>query len=185
MIQGRRWLIAVDVLESEDPDEDVSIDHNGDFWDEEDERDLVGAGVTEQVEDMQKAVKYSYISSYMLKPSHLLTQGFENNRMAQEMLFKHMFNFGARAEWRQGRRGLSSYLGVEITKDQCRLLNPTTLYCIAGYILEDAVDYRALNSLPKIRLDFIDGSTSSHCSILNSTKIPEKISQAHKLASSH
>ena len=43
---------------------------------------LVGAGVTEHLEDMQKAFKYSFLSYYMLKPYHLITQAFENNRMA-------------------------------------------------------------------------------------------------------
>ena len=34
---------------------------------------LVGVGVTEEVEDMHKALEYSSLSSYMLKPYHLLT----------------------------------------------------------------------------------------------------------------
>ena len=40
---------------------------------------LVGAGVIEEVKDMQTTLKSSFISSYMLKPSKLLTKGFENN----------------------------------------------------------------------------------------------------------
>ena len=59
---------------------------------------LVGEDVTEEVEDMQKALKYYYLQSYMLKLSHLLTQGFENNRTAQEKLFKHMCSFGSRSK---------------------------------------------------------------------------------------
>ena len=59
---------------------------------------------------MQKALKYSSISSYTLKPYHLLTQGFGNNRTAQEKLLKHMCNFGSQAEWREGIRVVSSYL---------------------------------------------------------------------------
>ena len=51
---------------------------------------------------MQTDLNSSSLSSYMLKPSKLLTQGFENNRTAQEKLFKHMCNFGSRAEWRKG-----------------------------------------------------------------------------------
>ena len=57
---------------------------------------MVGSGVTEEVEDMEKAMKSSSLSSYMLKPSHLLTQRFENNRTVQDKLFKHMCNFGNR-----------------------------------------------------------------------------------------
>ena len=66
--------------------------------DEEYGSGLLGAGVTEEVADMQKALKSSSISSYMLKPSHLLTQGCGNNRTAHEELFKHMCNFGAQED---------------------------------------------------------------------------------------
>ena len=62
---------------------------------------------------MQKALKSSSLSSYLLKPSKSLTHGFENNRTAQEKLFKHMCNFGSRSEWRKGRSVISSYLDVE------------------------------------------------------------------------
>ena len=60
-IEGRRWLIAVNVLDYDEADEDASIDHDGDALDEEDGIVLVGAGVTEEVEDTPKAVKYSSI----------------------------------------------------------------------------------------------------------------------------
>ena len=132
---------------------------------------------------MQKALKSSYISSYMLKHSQLLTQGFGKNRTAQEKLFKHMCNFGVRAEWREGRIVVGYYLDVDTTKDIFRLLNPTPLDCIAGYILEDAVGERALKRLPQRRLKFIYGSISSYCSILNSPKQLEHIRQENKLAS--
>ena len=63
---------------------------------------------------------------------------------SQENIFKKIFDFWAWAEWIEGRRVFSSYLDVETTKYQCRLLNPTPLDCIAGYIMEDAVGDRAL-----------------------------------------
>ena len=88
-IEGRRRLIDVDVLESEEAAEDASIVHDDADFDEEDGSGLVGAGVTEEVQDMQKASKSSSLTSYILKPSFLLTQGFENNRTAHEKLFKH------------------------------------------------------------------------------------------------
>ena len=119
----------------------------------------------------------------MLKTSKLLTQGFEKNRTAQEKLFKHMCNFGSRADWRKGRSVFSSYLDVETTKDQCRLLNPTPLNCLAGYIMEYTVGERALRRLPQRRLNFIDGFIISYCSILNSPERLEQIRQANKLAS--
>ena len=88
MIEGSQRFIAVDVLDSEEAAEDDSITHDGATLDEEDGSGLVGGGVIEEVEDMYKDVKYFSLSYYMLKLSHLSTQGFENNRTAQEKLFK-------------------------------------------------------------------------------------------------
>ena len=61
---------------------------------------MVGAGVKEEVEDMHKAVKYSSISSFMLKPFCLPIQVFDNNSKAHKKLFKKMCNLGTRVEWR-------------------------------------------------------------------------------------
>ena len=76
---------------------------------------------------------------------------------------------------------VSSYLDVDTTKDQFRILNPTSLDFIAGYIMEDAVGDRALKILPNRFLNLFDGSISSHCSILNSPKRLKHIRQANKL----
>ena len=97
---------------------------------------------------MKKDLKYSSLLSYMLKPSNLLTHGFGKNRTSQEKIFKHMCNFGSRVEWREGIRVVSYYLDVDTTKDQCRILNPTPLDCITGYIMEDTVGEKALKRLP-------------------------------------
>ena len=94
-----------------------------------------------------------------------------------------MCNFGAREDWRKGRIFFSSYLDVETTKDQCRLINPTPLDWITDYIMDDAVGERALKRLSQIRLNFIEGSISSYCSILNSPESLEQKRQANKLAS--
>ena len=64
---------------------------------------------------MQRVVKSSSILSFMLKPTYLLTQGFNKNNKGREKLFNHMCNFGACIEWRNGRRVVSSYLRVEIS----------------------------------------------------------------------
>ena len=80
VIEGRQRLINVDVIDSDEAYEDASIDHYDAYLYEQDESGLVGAGVIEEVGDMQKALNYSSILSYMLKPSHLLTQRFGNNR---------------------------------------------------------------------------------------------------------
>ena len=93
-------MIDVDVPDSEEVAEDASIIQDDDSLDEEDGSSLIGAGVTEEVEYIQKALKYSSILSYILKPSCLLTQGFGNNSMEQEKIFKHMYNIGALTYWR-------------------------------------------------------------------------------------
>ena len=82
VIDGRRRLIAVDVLDSDEADDDASTVHDHADFDEEDGSGLAGAGVIEKVGDIQKSLKSSSLSSYMLKPSHLLTQGFGNNMTA-------------------------------------------------------------------------------------------------------
>ena len=97
-IEGKRRLIAVDVLDYKEAAEDASINHDDAYLDEEDGSGLAGAGVTEEVGDMQKALKYDYLSSYILKLSNLLTQGFGNNMTPQEELLKHMCNLGSREE---------------------------------------------------------------------------------------
>ena len=66
-------LIAVDVPESEEAAEDTSINNYGAASYEEDGSGLVGAGVTEEVEGMQKALEHSSLLSYMLKLYHLPT----------------------------------------------------------------------------------------------------------------
>ena len=69
VIEGRRQSIAVDDLDSEEAAEDASVVHDDAAFDEEDVSGLVGEGVTGEVQDMKKALEYSSISSYMLKPS--------------------------------------------------------------------------------------------------------------------
>ena len=141
VIEGRHQLIATDVIDYKEATEDGYIDNDGSDLDEEDGSGSGVAGVrtgvnqsgTEEVEEVQWVVKYSSLSSYMLKPIYLLTQGFKNNKKAQENIFNHMCNFGAREEWRNGRRPASSYIDVDIINDQYHLVNTTPLECITGY----------------------------------------------------
>ena len=77
-------MIATDVPKSEEVAKDGYIDNYGSDSDEEDESGSgevgVSTGVTEsgtkEVEEVQQDVKYSSLSSYMLKPTSLLTKGF-------------------------------------------------------------------------------------------------------------
>ena len=80
MERGRR-LIDTDFLDPEEAAEGGSIDNCGVALDEERENILEEADVrtcvtqsgTEKVEEVQQVVKYSSLSSYLLKPHSLLT----------------------------------------------------------------------------------------------------------------
>ena len=61
VIEGRGRLITVDVLDSEEASENSSVYHDGADSYEEDGSCLLDAGVTEEMADIQKAVKYSSI----------------------------------------------------------------------------------------------------------------------------
>ena len=106
VVEGRWRFIATDVIDSEEADKDVFIDNGGTALDEEYESGSVEVGLrtgvtqsgTEDVEDVQRVVKYYFLSSYMWKPPSLLTQVFNKNKTAQENIFKHICNFRARSE---------------------------------------------------------------------------------------
>ena len=127
VIEGRRLLIDVDVLDSKEATEDTYVDRYGAVSDEGDGSGLLGAGVTEEVEYTQKSFKSSSLSSYMLKPSCLLTQGFENNRTAQEKLFKHMCNFGSQEEWIEDTALIFGAHNIKIRTDKFSPLTPLFL----------------------------------------------------------
>ena len=75
VIKGRRRLISTDIPDSKEASEDGSIDTDGAYLDEEDESGLVESGnitcviqsVTEEVKEVQRFVKSSSLSSFMLK----------------------------------------------------------------------------------------------------------------------
>ena len=117
---------------------------------------------TKYVGDVQQAVKYSSISSYMLKLTSLPILGFKDNNNAQENLSKHMCDFGARTKWWSGRLVASSYIDVDTIKYQYCLINSNPLYCITGYIMEDGAVDRYLQNLPHRRLDLFYGYISSY-----------------------
>ena len=135
------------------------------------------------MEEVKRVMKYSSLSSYMLKPTSLIIQLFKENKKEQENISKHMCNFGAWGEWRNGRIYVSSYLDFDISNDKYRLVNPTPLDCIIGYIMEYSVGDRDLKRLPQWRLDLIDGSISSYGYIIKSTGWLHIIKQANKFAS--
>ena len=106
VIEGRLWLIATDVLDSEESVEYGFIDIDGTYLDEVDdsgsgEADVITGvtqSVTEEVEEVHRVVKYFSLLPYMLKPPSLITQGFNQNKKAHENIFNRVCNFGAQAE---------------------------------------------------------------------------------------
>ena len=117
----------------------------------------------------------------MFKHPSLLSKIFNKNNKSQENIFKHMCNFGERAEWRNGRIMVSYYLNVNTSNDKYRLVNPTPLECITGYIMEDVISDIALNSMTKQIINIIDGYISSYCSFLNSPEWLHMIKQENEL----
>ena len=69
-----------------------------------------------------------------------------------------MCNFGARKEWRRGRRAISSYIDSETIKYQYYMINPTPFECIIGYIMGAAFSDRYLKKMIKKGLESIDFS---------------------------
>ena len=78
---GEAAVDCHDVIDPEEAAEYVSIDDDGDYLDENGESGLEEAGVstgvtevgTKDVEEVQQAVKYLSLSSYVLRPPSLLT----------------------------------------------------------------------------------------------------------------
>ena len=102
VIEVGQLLIATEVLDPEQADQDISIIHYGDLLDEDDDSGLGQAGVrtyvaelvTKEVVEAHQAVKYSSLLSFMLKYTSLLTYGFVMNKNTHGKLFKQMCNLG-------------------------------------------------------------------------------------------
>ena len=82
----------------------------------------------------------------------------------------------------KGTHEVSSFLDAAVSSDQVRLLNPTTLDTITGYIMEDTKGEGARKCLPARRLNMIHTCISSWCSVLNSKDRLVLIKQANELA---
>ena len=58
-----------------------------------------------------------------------------------------MCDFETWSEWMSSLRDTIYYLDVDTRKYQDRLINPTPLDCVKGYIMEDVVGDRDSNNL--------------------------------------
>ena len=185
VIEVGQLLISTKVLDPQQLDQDGSIDEYGDSLDDDSVLGQAGVRtnvtevVTKEVVEAHQAVKYSSLLSFMLKYTSLLTQGFEMNKNTHEKLLE----FGAQLVWRIYRRAISSYLDVDTSKNQYRLLNPTPLDCISGYVLQDVVGDRYVKGLPHRSLNLINVSISNYFYNLNSPERLDLINKSNNFAS--
>ena len=120
VIEGRLWLIDMDILDHDESAKDGVVDDGGTDLNEDNYSDLkevvlrtgVAASKTEEVEEARQTVKAISLSYYMLKCPYFLTQGFKDNKKSQVKLFYSMCNYGTRSEWRSRIRYMFSYLDV-------------------------------------------------------------------------
>ena len=128
-------------------------------------------------------MKQDTLKSFTLLPKDLVSDGFKSDKCVQLALFKHVQRFVSRAAGgSEEKNEVSQYLDVEVSRDQQRLLNPTTLDTVEGYIMKDAMGEGAKRRLPQRRLNLIDGSISSHSAVLNNPVRLKLIKEANELA---
>ena len=98
-------------------------------------RKIVTEEVTKEVEEVQRDVKYSSISSYISKRPYFLTQLFKDNNKTHDKLLNNVYDFGVQTEWRSRKRAVNYYLDVDTRKYQEHLPNPITLDYITGCVM--------------------------------------------------
>ena len=69
----------------------------------------------------------------------------------------------------------SSYLDLEVTPDQVKLLNPTAHHVQIGAILDQCVGESSKKVIAKRRIDMVSGNVSSYARVLNGPHQLEKI----------
>jgi len=82
----------------------------------------------------------------------------------------HMVILRNRNSYKEEKQEVSSYLACEYTDDQQQLSNPSVLDTVIRFIMLDSQGEGAKRRLPQRRLNFIDGTVSSHCGVLNSNE---------------
>ena len=76
----------------------------------------------------------------------------------------------------------SSYLDLEVTSDQVKLLNPTARHVQIGAIIDQCVGVMTKKVLAKRRIDMASGNISSYARVLNGPHQLEKIQTFNELA---
>ena len=102
--------------------------------------------------------------------------------ISQKKLFGHIIQFRNRQNYAEKELTVSEYLNAKVSSNQQRLLNPAVLDTITGLIIKDIQGEGARKRLAQQRLNFVDGTVSSHCQVLNSAERNLLIRQANKVA---
>ena len=89
------------------------------------------------VGNVNKGLLQSGLQYFCLIPVNLMVQDLRTNQKAQEKLFRHMCNVGAREKWEGGARRVSDALDVTVTAYNHNILNPSPLDTTIGYIMQD------------------------------------------------
>ena len=128
------------------------------------------------------------LDPFLLLPPKLLKNAKHTSLVAAERkkeqmkLFEHIVRFRNREQYSVKELKVSTHLDVEVTADQQRLLNPSVLDTITGFIIKDSQGEGAKKRLPQRRLNMIDGLVSSHCCVLNSAERLDLIKKSNQIA---
>ncbi len=74
------------------------------------------------------------------------------------------------------------YLNVEITDDQCYLLQPTAADVLVGNLLEDSLGQNTKKKIPSGRINFMSGNVASYSRVLNNSEAFKHIEDANMLS---
>ena len=107
-------------------------------------------------------------------------------RVAGSNLFIHMTNYVTRHHgWHiGGDLAPSTFLQVDFTEDQSKLLNPTARDIQMAAIMEQCSGTMAVKKIAKRRICYITNNVNSYARILNGPKQLEQIGQFNELAAS-
>jgi hypothetical protein len=108
------------------------------------------------------------------------------SKKTRDAYFDHLCNFVSRQHGAKAKEGEhlvpSSYLHLELKKQQRKYLNPTPSDVIVGNIMEDAIGDNAKKKIAKRRINFLNGNVESYSRSLNNPKQLEYIKDANNLS---
>ncbi len=73
-------------------------------------------------------------------------------------------------------------LYVEITDEQCYLLQPTAVDVLVGNLLEDSLGQNAKKKIPSRRITFMSGNVASYSRVLNNSEALKHIEDANMMS---